>query len=39
VTEVTRDELRAFREDLAKGALDPLDRKYLHDLARRISQS
>jgi hypothetical protein len=39
VTEATREELRGFREDLAKGGLDPLDRKYLHDLARRISRS
>ncbi len=36
VTESTKDELRGFKDDLAKGALDPLDRKYLHDLARRI---
>jgi hypothetical protein len=39
VTAATKDELRDFRNDLAKGALDPLDRKYLHDLARRISRT
>lgn len=39
LTEATRDELRGFRDDLAKGALDPLDRKYVHDLARRIAAS
>lgn len=36
VTASTKDELRGFKDDLAKGTLDPLDRKYLHDLARRI---
>jgi hypothetical protein len=36
VTASTKDELRDFKDDLAKGSLDPLDRKYLHDLARRI---
>ncbi len=35
----TREELEGFRQDLAKGSLDPADRKYLHDLARRIGSS
>jgi len=36
VSASTKDELRGFRDDLAKGALDPSDRKYIRDLARRI---
>ena len=36
VSSSTKDELRGFRDDLAKGALDPSDRKYLRDLAQRI---
>lgn len=36
VTASTKDELRGFRDDLAKGALDPSDRKYIRDLAQRI---
>ncbi|MBM3532463.1 MAG: hypothetical protein FJX60_05430 [Alphaproteobacteria bacterium] len=36
VSSDTKDELRGFRDDLAKGALDPADRKYVHDLARRV---
>ena len=36
ITQATRDELHGFREDIAKGALDPSDHKYLHDLARRV---
>lgn len=39
VTAATKDELRGFRDDLAKGALDPLDRKYLHGLARRVGRA
>ena len=38
VSEDTREELRGFRRDLAQGHIDPLDRKYLHDLARRIGR-
>jgi len=36
VSASTKDELRGFTDDLAKGALDPSDRKYLRDLAQRI---
>ena len=36
VSAATKEELQGFRQDLAKGSLDPGDRKYLHDLARRI---
>jgi hypothetical protein len=32
----TKGELRGFRDDLAKGTLDPADRKYMRDLARRV---
>jgi hypothetical protein len=38
VSEATREELRGFRRDLAQGQIDPGDRKYLHDLARRIGR-
>ncbi len=36
VSAATKEELEGFKGDLAKGTLDPIDRKYLHDLARRI---
>ncbi|MBM3549220.1 MAG: hypothetical protein FJX54_19955 [Alphaproteobacteria bacterium] len=36
VTASTKEELRGFRDDLAKGELDPADRKYVRDLARRV---
>jgi hypothetical protein len=36
VGEATKDELRGFRDDLAKGALDAADRKYIRALARRL---
>lgn len=36
VTAATKDELRGFRDDVAKGTLDPADRKFIRDLARRI---
>jgi len=36
VSEATKEELRGFREDLGKGTLDPIDRKYVRDLARRV---
>lgn len=39
VSATTKEELEGFKGDLAKGALDAIDRKYLHDLARRISAS
>jgi len=39
LSQATRDELMDFQQDLGRGALDPADRKYLHDLARRISQA
>ncbi|MSP49308.1 MAG: hypothetical protein EXQ95_08285 [Alphaproteobacteria bacterium] len=39
ISQATRAELLGFKDDLAKGALDPADRKYLHDLARRIGSS
>jgi hypothetical protein len=37
VTEATKSELRGFKDDLAKGLLDPADRKYMRDLARRLA--
>jgi hypothetical protein len=36
VSEATREELHGIRRDLAQGQIDPIDRKYVHDLARRI---
>ena len=36
VSASTKEELRGFRDELAKGALDPSDRKYVRDLAQRI---
>ena len=38
VSAASKDDLRGFRDDLAKGALDPGDRKYVRDLAARISR-
>lgn len=38
VSAATKEEIEGFRRDLAQGTLDPIDRKYLHDLARRIGQ-
>lgn len=39
VSAATKEELEGFRQDLMKGSLDPVDRKYVHDLARRIGGS
>lgn len=36
VSASTKDELRGFKDDLAKGELDPSDRKYIRDLAQRV---
>jgi hypothetical protein len=36
VSASTKEELRGFKDDLAKGELDPSDRKYIRDLAQRV---